>query len=54
MENTIRTFRELNIPYQYIVLNEENIIDIEIHQFIENDSNVDIFWIERKIKMKKL
>lgn len=54
IEDTIKSFRKLNIPYQYVVLNEDNIIDIEIYQFTENDNNVDIFWIERKIKMKRL
>lgn len=54
LEKTIKSFRGLNIPYQYIVMNEENIIDTEIQQFISNDSNVDIFWIEKKIKMKNL
>lgn len=54
IEDTIKSFRKLNIPYQYVVLNEDDIIDIEIYQFTENDNNVDIFWIERKIKMKRL
>lgn len=54
IEDTIKKFRSLDIPYQYIVMNEENIIDIEIYKFTENDSNVEIFWVERKIKMKNL
>lgn len=54
MENTIQTFRKANIPYQYIVLNEENLNDIEIYQFSENDNNVDVFYVERKIKIKNL
>lgn len=52
IENTIRNFRKFNIPFQYIVMNEENITDISIIEFIENDSNVDIFSIERKINIK--
>lgn len=52
IENTIRSFRELDIPFQYIVMNENNLTDVSIFEFIENDSNVDIFSIERKIKIK--
>lgn len=53
LENTIDTFRKLNIPFQYIVMNEENLLDIKIKEFLENDSNVSVFVIERKIKSKK-
>ena len=54
IENTIRTFKGLDIPFQYIVMNEENITDIEIYEFTDNDSNVKVFSIERKIKIKNL
>ncbi len=53
LEDTINKFRNLNIPFQYIVLNEENLFDILIKEFSENDSNVSVFFIERKIKIKK-
>ena len=54
IEDTIRNFRSLDIPVQYIKMNEDIPKDIEINEFIENDSNVDVFSIERKIKMKKI
>lgn len=50
LEESIRKFKQLDIPYQYIVMNEERLTDIEIYEFIDNDSNVNIFEIERKIK----
>ena len=54
LENTIQEFRGLNIPFQYILLNEDVLTDIRTMEFIDNDSNVDIFSIERKIKTKKI
>ncbi len=50
LEDSIRKFKQLDIPYQYIVMNEERLTDIEIYEFIDNDINVNIFEIERKIK----
>ena len=35
-------------------MNEENITDIEIYEFTDNDNNVEVFSIERKIKIKNL
>lgn len=52
IENTVRMFRSLDIPFQYIKMNEENYTDIEICEFVDNDKNVKVFSIERKIKMK--
>lgn len=52
INNTIRSFKRLDIPFQYIVMNENDLIDIEVYEFIDNDSNVKIFSIERKIKIK--
>jgi len=52
INNTIRSFKRLDIPFQYIVMNEDDLTDIEVYEFIENDSNVKIFSIERKIKIK--
>ncbi len=54
IEETIKSFRKQDIPFQYIILNEDNLADIKIYEFIENDNSVDIFYVERKIKMKKL
>lgn len=54
IENTIKSFRGLDIPFQYIVMNEECLTDIEIYEFFENDSNVKVFSVERNIKIKNL
>lgn len=52
LEQTIEEFKTLNIPFQYILLNEDVLTDIRTMEFYENDSNVDVFSIERKIKTK--
>ena len=54
LENTIRKKKNLNIPFQYIVLNEDVLTDIKIIEFSDTDQNVRVFSIERKIKTKKL
>lgn len=54
LENTLQEFKNLNIPFQYILLNENIITDIRIMEFSEIDKNVKVFSIERKIKIKKL
>ena len=53
IENTLRSFRRLNIPFQYIVMNENKPEDITILDFLDNDTNVDIYILERNIKNKK-
>lgn len=52
LETTIQEFKTLNIPFQYVLLNEDILTDIKIMEFSENDSNVEVFSIERKIKRK--
>lgn len=54
LEETLKHFKIDNIPFQYVLLNENDMTDIKIMQFIEIDKNVDIFLIERKIKIKEL
>jgi hypothetical protein len=54
LEKTIQEFRKSNIPFKYVLLNEDILTDIKIMELIENDSNVDVFSIERKIKIKNL
>lgn len=54
LEATLQEFKTLNIPFQYILLNENIVADIRKMEFIENDNNVNIFSIERKIKIKNL
>ena len=52
LETVLQEFKGLNIPFQYVLLNEDRLTDIRILEFYENDSNVNIFSIERKIKIK--
>lgn len=54
LEATLQEFKTLNIPFQYILLNENIVADIRKMEFIENDNNVNIFSIEREIKIKNL
>lgn len=51
LEKTIQNFKSLNIPFQYILLNENVLTDIKIMEF-PNNSNASIFYIDRKIKIK--
>ena len=48
----MQEFKNIDIPFQYILLNENVISDIRIMEYSENDSNVKVFCIERKIKIK--
>lgn len=52
LEDTLQEFKNIDIPFQYILLNENVISDIRIMEYSENDSNVKVFCIERKIKIK--
>lgn len=52
LESTIQEFKNMNIPFQYVLLNEDIISDIRTMEYIENDSNVKAFEIDRKIKIK--
>ena len=52
LESTLQEFKSLNIPFQYVLLNEDILTDIRIMEFIDNDNNVNIFFIDRKIKIK--
>ena len=54
LEETLKKFKTINIPFQYVLLNEKEVTDIKIMQFIEIDKNVDVFLIERKIKIKNI
>lgn len=54
LEKTLQEFKSLDIPFQYVLLNENRITDIRIMESIQNDKNVQVFSIERKIKIKNL
>lgn len=51
-ENTIQQFKNLDLPFQYVLLNEDELADIKIMQNKEIDNNVDVLLIERKIRIK--
>lgn len=52
LEETIHDLKKLNIPFQYIILNEDIISDIRMIDFSTDKENANIFCIERKIKIK--
>ena len=54
LESTLKKFKSINIPFQYVLLNEDRLTDIRTMEFCENDNNVEVFSIERKIKIKSL
>ena len=54
LEKTIQEFKSSNIPFKYVLINENKLTDIRIIEFCENDNNVDVFSIERKIKIKAI
>lgn len=51
IEDTLEYFKNTDIPFKYIVMNENKITDIRILEFTEIDNNVDIIFVERKIKI---
>lgn len=51
IEDTLEHFKNTDIPFKYIVMNENKITDIKILEFTEIDNNVDIIFVERKIKI---
>ena len=52
LEKTIKKFRKLDIAFQYIVLNKDELEDVRIYEFIENDKNVDVFEVKTIIIKK--
>lgn len=54
IEEVLNTLRKQNIAYNQIILGETDPTFIKINQFIDNDKNVDIFEISRKIKIKNI
>ena len=54
LEKTLNSFVNDNIPFKYIVMNENDIKDVKILKFTINDNNVDLIFVERKIKIRNL
>lgn len=54
IQDSIKEFRRMNIAYKQIIIGETDPTYIQINEFIENDSNIDIFNIIHKIEVKKI
>ena len=51
LESTLKKFKSINIPFQYVLINENVLSDKKTMEFSENDDNVKVFSVERKIKV---
>lgn len=54
IQNSFKELRKQNIAYKEIIIGETNPDYMKIFEFIDNDSNVDIFEICQKIKIKNV
>lgn len=52
IEDTITKLREQNIAYKLIIIGETDKTFIRVDEFIDNDSNVDVFNIVHKVELK--
>lgn len=52
LETSLNEFKNINIPFKYILMNEARLTDIKSMDYSEIDNNVNVFSIERKIKIK--
>ena len=53
-EESFKELRENNLAYKQIIVGETNPKFIKINEFIDNDSNVDIFNILQKVELKNM
>lgn len=54
IQSSFKELRKQNIAYKEIIIGETNPDYMKIFEFIDNDSNVDIFEICQKIKIKNV
>ena len=54
IENTIKSFKKLDIPFKYIISNEKDLNDIKVYEFTDKDNNVDVFIIKIILNIKSL
>lgn len=54
IQDTFKELRKSNIAYKEIIIGETKPNYMKIFEFIDNDSNVDIFEICQKIKIKNM
>ena len=52
IEDTLPSLREQNIAYKLIIIGETDKTNLQIREFVANDSNVDVFNIIQKIELK--
>lgn len=53
-QESFKELRENNLAYKQIIVGETNQKFIKINEFIDNDSNVDIFNILQKVELKNM
>ena len=53
-QDSFKELRENNLAYKQIIVGETNPKFIKINEFIDNDSNVDIFNILQKVELKNM
>lgn len=53
-QDSFKELREKNLAYKQIIVGETNPKFIKINEFIDNDSNVDIFNILQKVELKNM
>lgn len=54
IQESLKELRKQNIAYKQIIIGETDPTYVKINEFIDNDSNVDIFEIFHKIELKKV
>lgn len=54
IEDSLKELKANNIAYKQIIIGETDPTYIKINEFIDNDSNVDIFDIFQKIEVKNI
>ena len=54
IQETLSELRKNNMAYQQIIIGETDPTYIKINEFIENDSNVNVFRISQKIEIKNM
>ena len=54
IQSSFKELRKQNIAYKEIIIGETNPDYMKVFEFIDNDSNVDIFEICQKIKIKNV
>lgn len=54
IQDSFKELRKMNIAYKQIIIGQTDPTYIKINEFIDNDSNVDVFNIFQKIEIKNI